>query len=149
MIIVHRRDRLRANPRGGVANPKVRFVFNSVVEEILGEKTVNAVRVRNVNTQEESTIETDGVFVYIGLIPNTTLFKDQLELTSDGYIITDKRQRTSVPGVYAAGDVQDPWFRQVVVAAGAGAAAAIEAERFLAEKAYEAEAEEEEESKGE
>ncbi|NLG52315.1 MAG: thioredoxin-disulfide reductase [Chloroflexi bacterium] len=152
VIIIHRRDRLRANPtlqRRARANPKVRFVFNSVVEEVMGEQTVKAVRVRNVNTNEESLIETEGVFVYIGLIPNTTLFKDQLELTTDGYIVTDKRQRTSVPGVYAAGDVQDPWFRQVVVAAGAGAAAAIEAERFLAEKAFEDQAEEDEETKGE
>lgn len=152
VIIVHRRDRLRANPslqRRANANAKVRFMLNSVVEDVLGDKTVNAVRVRNVETGEESTISADGVFVYVGLIPNTSLFTGQLELNADGYVVTDKRQRTSVPGVFAAGDVQDPWFRQVVVAAGAGAAAAIEAERFLAEKAYEIELEEGEKSKGE
>ena len=141
MIIVHRRDKLRANAllqSRARSNEKIRFVYDTVVEEILGENSVTGVRVRNVVTEEENVIPCDGVFVYIGLIPNTQLFKGQLELTSDGYIVTDKRQRTSVPGVYAAGDVQDPWFRQVVVAAGAGAAAAIEAERFLSEQEYEA-----------
>lgn len=141
VIIVHRRDKLRASAilqDRAKANEKIRFVYDSVVAEVLGEKSVTGVRVRNVVKDEEGLIPCDGVFVYIGLIPNTQLFKDQLELTSDGYIVTDKRQRTSVPGVYAAGDVQDPWFRQVVVAAGAGAAAAIEAERFLAEREYEA-----------
>lgn len=141
VIIVHRRDQLRAGPilqQRAMANSKIRFVWNTVVDEILGDNTVTGVRVRNVVTHEESIINADGVFVYIGLTPNTHLFKGQLDLTPDGYIITDKRQRTSVPGVYAAGDVQDPYFRQVVVAAGAGAAAAIEAERWLAEKEYEA-----------
>jgi len=140
VIIVHRRDQLRASAilqRRAEANPKIRFVWNTVIEEVLGENAVTGVRVRNVKTNEESVIPTDGVFVYVGLTPNTQLFKGQLELTADGYIVTDKRQRTNVPGVFAAGDVQDPWFRQVVVAAGAGAAAAIEAERYLAEKAYE------------
>jgi thioredoxin reductase (NADPH) len=98
---------------------------------------VTGVRLHNVKTGEESILPTDGVFVYAGLIPNTSLFGGQLELTPDGYIVTDKRQHTSVPGVFAAGDVQDPWFRQTVVAAGAGAAAAIEAQRYLAERAYE------------
>ena len=120
-----------------MANDKIRFVWNSVVEAVLGDKVVNGVRVRNVVTGEEGVIETDGVFEYVGLTPNTQLFKDLLELNAGGYIKADKRQRTSVPGVYAAGDVQDPWFRQTVVAAGAGAAAAIEAERFLTERAYE------------
>ena len=140
VIVIHRRDRLRAGPilqERAMANDKIRFVWNSVVEAVLGDKVVNGVRLRNVVTGEESEIETDGVFEYVGLTPNTRLFKDQLELNPGGYIKTDKRQRTSVPGVYAAGDVQDPWFRQTVVAAGAGAAAAIEAERFLAERAYE------------
>lgn len=140
LIIVHRRDQLRATPilqKRAFANEKIRFVWNSVVEEVLGEDTVTGVRIRDVKTNETRILPTDGVFVYIGLVPNTKLFEGQLELTGDGYIVTDKRQRTNIPGVYAAGDVQDPWFRQVVIAAGAGAAAAIEAERFLAEKAFE------------
>jgi len=117
-------------------NEKIRFVWNAVVDEILGDEVGTGARVRNVHTGERSVNESDGVFVYIGLVPNTQLFEGQLELTADKYIVTDKRQRTSVPGVYAAGDVQDPHFRQTVVAAGAGAAAAIEAERFLTEQAY-------------
>ena len=140
VIIIHRRDKLRAGPifqKRAMANDKIRFVWNRVVEEVLGDEVVTGVRVRNVITDERSVIQADGVFIYIGLNPNTQLFKDALELTPDGYIVADKRQRTSVPGVFAAGDVQDPWFRQTVIAAGAGAAAAIEAERFLAEKAYE------------
>ena len=142
VLIVHRRDQFRATPilqARAKENPKIRFILNTVVEEILGDEVVTGVRVRNVVTNEESVIPTDGVFIYVGLTPNVRLFQGQLELTEDGYIKTDKRQCTSVPGVFAAGDVQDPWFRQVVVAAGAGAAAAIEAQRFLAEKAYEEE----------
>jgi thioredoxin reductase (NADPH) len=141
VIIVHRRDQLRASPilqRRAQENPKIRFVWDTVVDEILGENSVTGVRVHNVKTGEESVIPSDGVFVYVGLIPSTRLFEGQLALDENGYIITDKQQRTSVPGVFAAGDVQDPWFRQTVVAAGAGAAAAIEAQRFLAERAYQA-----------
>ena len=140
VIVVHRRDALRASAilqKRARASESMRFVWNTVVDEVVGEDTVAGVRVRNVVTGGESTLACDGVFVYIGLTPNTKLFKGQLDLTEEGYVVTDKRQRTSVPGVYAAGDVQDPWFRQTVIAAGAGAAAAIEAERFLAERAYE------------
>jgi thioredoxin reductase (NADPH) len=138
VIVIHRRDELRATKslqERAFANPKMRFVWDSVVEEILGQDTVTGVRVRNVETGEVSTIETDGVFVYVGLIPGTRLFVDQLELDEQGYIVVDARQRTSVPGVFAAGDVQSPDFRQVVIAAGAGARAVIEADRYLAETA--------------
>ncbi len=142
VTIIHRRDQLRAGPilvQRARNHDKIRFVWDSVVTEILGEEKVAGVRVRNVKTDETQILETDGVFVYIGLIPNSQLFKGQLERTPEGYIVTDKRQRTSVPGVYAAGDVQDPWFRQTVIAAGTGAAAAIEAERYLSELLYEEE----------
>lgn len=142
VIVVHRRDELRAGPilqQRAKANPKIRFVWNSVVEEVLGDDLVTGVRVRNTQSGDEDVINADGVFVYIGTVPNTSLFEGQLDLSPDGYIVTDKRQRTSVRGVYAAGDVQDPNFRQTVIAAGAGAAASIEAERFLAEKEYEEE----------
>ena len=144
VIIVHRRDQLRAGPilaERAKQHEKIRFVWNTVVDEILGDEAVSGVKAHNVVTGEEQIIPADGVFVYVGLNPNTQLFKGQLDLTPEGYVVTDKRQRTSVPGVYAAGDVQDPWFRQTIIAAGAGAAAAIEAERFLSEKAYEAEQE--------
>jgi thioredoxin reductase (NADPH) len=97
---------------------------------------VNGVRIRNVKTGKVSTLDTEGVFIYIGHIPNTQLFEGKLELDELGYIVADRRQHTSVPGVYAAGDVQDPIFRQIVTAAGTGSAAAIEAIRFLEEQKY-------------
>jgi thioredoxin reductase (NADPH) len=136
VIVIHRRDELRASPilqERAFANPKMRFVWDTVAEEILGDQTVNGVRVRNVKTDEISTIETDGVFVYIGLIPATKVFKGQVDLDPNGYVITDRRQRTNVVGVFAAGDVQDPEFRQAVVAAGSGATAAMAASRSLPE----------------
>lgn len=136
IYIVHRRDQLRATKQlqdRAFSNPKIEFIFNAVVEEILGEEKVVGVRLRRVDTGEISEMPTDGVFVYIGLDPNTKLFEGQIELDDQKYIITDKRQRTNVLGVFAAGDVQDPDFRQVVVAAGTGAAAAIAAEHFLSE----------------
>jgi thioredoxin reductase (NADPH) len=139
ITIVHRRDTLRADPvlqERALKDPKIQFVWNTVVEEILGDQEANAVRVRNVVTGETTIIETDGVFVYIGHVPNTGLFEGQLKLDESGYIITDRRQRTSVPGVYAAGDVQDPIFRQIVTAAGTGSAAAIEAIRFIDEQKH-------------
>jgi thioredoxin reductase (NADPH) len=134
--VVHRRDQLRAiklNQERAFANPKMRFVWDTVVEEVLGEDRVTGVRVRNVKTGEKDLIAADGVFVYIGLLPNSQLFEGQLELDEQGYIVVDRRQHTNIPGVFAAGDVQDPLYRQVVIAAGTGAAAAIEAERFLSE----------------
>lgn len=133
---MHRRDELRAGKlyqQRAFANPKMQFEWDSVVEEVLGGEQVTGVRVRNVKTGEERVLEADGVFLYVGLVPNTQLFAGQLELDGRGYIVTDKSQRTSVAGVFAAGDAQDPLYRQVVIAAGAGAVAAMEAERFLAE----------------
>jgi thioredoxin reductase (NADPH) len=108
-------------------------VWGSVVREILGEQTVTGVRVRNVKTGETPVIEADGMFVYIGMIPRMELFTGQVELDEAGYIVTDRRQHTSVPGVFAAGDVRDRRFRQIVIAAAGGARAAIEADRSLAE----------------
>jgi thioredoxin reductase (NADPH) len=134
VIVVHRRDQLRATEiyqERAFANPKMRFAWDSVVEEVLGEQTVTGVRVRNVKTGATSVIEADGMFVYVGTRPQTKLFAGQVELDELGYIVTDRRQHTSVPGVFAAGDVQSPDFRQIVVAAGSGAIAAIEADRFL------------------
>lgn len=134
VVLVHRRDQLRATQiyqERAFANPKMRFIWNSVVEEILGEKVVTGVRIRNLKTSETSVIEADGVFIYIGIEPQTELFRGQLELDEHGYIVTDRRQRTSVPGVYAAGDIQDPLYRQLVVAVGTGAIAAMEVEKYL------------------
>lgn len=139
VIVVHRRDELRASQilQGrAFANSKMHFVWDSVVEEILGDQAVKGVRIRNVKTGEMSTIDTDGVFIYVGLIPATKIFEGQVDMDTNGYIITDRTQRTSVPGVFAAGDVQNPDFRQAVVAAGSGAAAAMAADRFLAEQPH-------------
>jgi thioredoxin reductase (NADPH) len=135
VIVVHRRDELRASKQlqeRAFANPKMHFVWDSVPEEILGENTVTGVRVRNVKNDERTVIDASGVFVFVGLIPATKVFQGQLELNAAGYVVTDAHQQTSVPGVFAAGDVQNPEFRQCVVAAGAGASAAIQAERYLA-----------------
>jgi thioredoxin reductase (NADPH) len=138
VIVVHRRDELRAHKQlqeRAFANPKMRFVWDSVAEEILGSETVHGVRVRNVKTDERQVIDTDGVFVYVGLIPATKVFRGQVEMDESGYVITDGHKRTSVPGVFAAGDVENPDFRQCVIAAGSGATAAIQAERYLSEHA--------------
>ena len=134
--IVHRRDRLRATKiyhERAFDNEKIGFICNSVVEEILGDNVVNAVRLRNVKTGETKDFPTDGVFIFIGYEPNTQIFKGQIELDESGHIVTDRKQHTSVPGVFAAGDVQDKIFRQAVISAGTGAAAAIEAEKYIAE----------------
>jgi thioredoxin reductase (NADPH) len=136
VIIVHRRDQLRATKiyqERAFSNPKIRFVWNTVVEEILGEQTVTGIRVRDVQTGETSIIEADGVFIYIGMEPRTEPFAGQVEMDEWGYVIADERQHTSVPGVFVAGDVQDAYYRQVVVAASTGAIAAMEAAKFLGE----------------
>lgn len=134
VTIIHRRDELRATQiyqEQAFANPKIDFVWDSVVEKVVGEQTVTGVRVRNVKTGESAIIETDGVFIYIGMEPQTALFAGQLELDKRGYVISDRHQHTDVTGVFVAGDVQDPHYRQVVVAAGTGAIAAMEAEKYL------------------
>ncbi|MCE5259623.1 MAG: thioredoxin-disulfide reductase [Chloroflexi bacterium] len=141
VTVIHRRDALRASAilqERAFANEKIHFVWNSVLEEVLGDRVVSGVKLRDVKTGEMTELACDGVFIYVGLVPSTQLFAGQLELDKDGYIITDRKYHTNIPGVFAAGDVQDPHFRQVVVAAGSGAAAAIEADHFLAEKDYEA-----------
>lgn len=137
VTIVHRRDQLRAGAilqRRARENPKIRFIWNTVVREIRGNTAVEAVRLENVKTGEVWEQPTDGVFIFIGHRPNTALFQGQLELDAQGYIKTDALMRTSVPGVFAAGEVMDPHFRQVVTSAGMGAAAAMMAIRFLQEQ---------------
>ncbi len=132
--IIHRRDQLRAGPilaERARRNPKVSFIWDTVVEEILGDGAVEAVRVRNVKTGKEEVLKTDGVFVYIGHIPNSQLFEGILDMDDHGYLVTDERMRTNVPGVFAAGEIRDPVFRQIITSAGDGCKAAIEAERYL------------------
>jgi thioredoxin reductase (NADPH) len=136
VTIVHRRDSLRAGAilqSRAKANPKIKFVWNSVVTEVVGDAAVNGVRLKDVVTGEESTYPTDGVFIFIGHTPNTQLFQDKLAMLPGGYIETDKLMRTSIPGVYAAGEASDSTFKQVVTSAGMGAAAAMQAIKFLEE----------------
>lgn len=140
--IIHRRDALRAEKvmqERMLANPKIQPVWNSVVEEIIGDPKaggVSGVKVKNVKTGESQTIAVTGIFIAIGHTPNTSLFEGQLEKDSDHYLITQPDSTaTSIPGVFAAGDVQDKTFRQAVTAAGSGCMAALEAERYLSEQA--------------
>jgi thioredoxin reductase (NADPH) len=134
VTIVHRRDEFRASKimqDRVMANPKVTVIWDSVVEEILGADAVTGVRLRNVKTEDGSELATDGVFMAIGHTPNTSLLDGQVEL-AHGYVVVDEpTTKTSVPGVFAAGDVTDVIYRQAVTAAGQGCKAAIDAERFL------------------
>jgi len=132
--IVHRRDKLRASKimqDRAMKNEKIAFVWNSAVEDILGNDVVTGVRVKNLVTGKITEMPCAGVFVAIGHRPNTALFTDQLEMDAKGYLITNHGTATSIPGVFAAGDVQDSTYRQAVTAAGSGCMAAIDAERFL------------------
>jgi thioredoxin reductase (NADPH) len=134
VTIVHRRDALRAGAilqKRAHDNPKVHFVWNSVLTEVVGDKVVEGVKLKNVVSGEESLLPTDGVFIFIGHTPNTDLFTGQLEMDKLGYVKTDVLMQTSVNGVYAAGEAADPNFRQVVTSAGMGAAAAMQAIKYL------------------
>jgi thioredoxin reductase (NADPH) len=139
VTIVHRRDAFRASrimAERALANPKIEVVWNAVLTEVLGEDAVTGVRIQDVATGEIGERAVDGVFVAIGHTPNTALFEGQLSMT-DGYVDVDEpRTSTSVPGVFAAGDVTDTIYRQAVTAAGQGCKAAIDAERFLQEEEH-------------
>ncbi|MCX7939428.1 MAG: thioredoxin-disulfide reductase [Thermoflexales bacterium] len=132
--IVHRRDEFRANPtlqRRAMENPKIEFIKSAVVERILGDGKVTEVQLRSTKTGEQWTTPVDGVFIFIGHEPNTQLFKGQLAMTEEGYLVVDQRLHTSVPGVFAAGEVHDNWFKQAITSAGFGCMAAMEAEKYL------------------
>jgi thioredoxin reductase (NADPH) len=135
VTVVHRRKELRASKimqDRAFANDKIRFLWDTVVEDVVGDAQVEALRIRNVVTDEVSDLPVGGVFVAIGHRPNTDLFEGQLPLKDNGYLITvDGTSRTAVEGVFACGDVQDDWYRQAITAAGSGCMAAIDAERYL------------------
>jgi thioredoxin reductase (NADPH) len=134
VTIIHRREELRAGAilqNRAMSNDKLGFIWNTVVTEVIGDEKVESVRLKDVKTGAERLLETDGIFIFIGHTPNTQMFKGQLEMDSHGYLKTNMQMETSVPGVFAAGEAADPHFRQVVTSAGMGAAAAIQATRFL------------------
>ena len=134
VTIIHRRDTLRASKimqNKAIHNEKISFRWNAVVEDVLGDEVVTGLRVRDALTARTETLPCKGVFVAIGHTPNTHVFKGQLAMDPNGYIQTSHGTATGVPGVFAAGDVQDPHYRQAITAAGTGCMAAIDAERFL------------------
>ncbi len=134
VTIIHRRDQLRAGAilqSRAKDNPKIKFIWDTIVTEVVGEEAVKGVQLKNKKTGEESVLPTDGVFIFIGYTPNTQMFEKQLAFDGNGYLVTNNLMETSVPGVFAAGEVNDPNFRQVITSAGMGAAAAIQATRFI------------------
>jgi thioredoxin reductase (NADPH) len=134
VTLIHRREEFRAGAilqNRANQHPKVNFILDTVVTEVIGTDKLEALKLKNVKTGEESTLETDGLFIFIGHSPNTQMFKGKLEMSDLGYVIVNDKMETNVPGVYAAGEIADPHFRQVITSAGMGAAAAIQATRFL------------------
>lgn len=134
ITVIHRREELRAGAilqKRAKEHPKMNFIWNTVVTEVVGTEKVEALKLRNVKTNAETVFQTDGLFIFIGHTPNTKMFKGQLEMSDLGYIKVNDKMETSAPGVYAAGEAADAHFRQVITSAGMGAAAAIQATRFL------------------
>jgi len=141
VTVVHRRDQLRASKimqDRAFKNPKIDFVWDTVVDEIydLPAKTVKGVKLRNLKSNEITDFKCDGIFVAIGHVPNTQIFKGLLEMDANGYIITHDGTKTTVPGVFAAGDVQDHVYRQAISAAGTGCMAGMDAERYLEQQGH-------------
>lgn len=136
IIVIHEEGVLdcnKASAERAFKNPKLHFVWNSVLEEIVGDELVELVRVRNIRTNEITELETNGVFFFVGTVPRTDFLKGHVALNEQGYIITNEMMETDVPGVYAVGDARVKYLRQVVTAAADGAVAAVAAEKYLAE----------------
>ena len=134
VTIIHRREEFRASSilqKRAKEHPKVDFILNTIVTEVVGAEKMESLKLKNVMTGEETIYKADGLFIFIGHTPNTEMFKGQLEMSDLGYIRVNDKMETSVPGVFAAGEAADPHIRQVVTSAGMGAAAAIQATRFL------------------
>jgi thioredoxin reductase (NADPH) len=140
IYVVHRRDELRASKnmqKRLLDNPKVSMIWDSAVDEAIGDKVLTGVRVRNLKTEKTSDLDASGLFYAIGHVPNTAFLDGQLELDDTGYVITRPgTTQTSKVGVFACGDVQDKVWRQAITAAGTGCMAALEAERYLAERGH-------------
>ncbi|MBI4302669.1 MAG: thioredoxin-disulfide reductase [Chloroflexi bacterium] len=136
VIVIHRRDQLRATKiiqERAFANPKMEFIWDTVVEAIEGNEVVQRLQLKNVKTQERRTLEVGGVFVYVGLRPNTDFLKSILALSPDGHILVNEQMETAIPGIFAAGDIRVNAARQAVSAAGDGATAALAAEKYLSQ----------------
>lgn len=139
--VIHRRNELRASSalkKEAFSNSKISFVWDSLVTEVLGNGKVRAVKLRNLKTGQESELPIDGLFVAIGYVPNTDIFKNQLELDRNGYIVVKNETETSVPGVFAAGDAHDFRYRQAITAAADGCKALLDADKFLKHRLVEA-----------
>jgi thioredoxin reductase (NADPH) len=141
VIMVHRRDELRASPimqERAKSNPKIEFKWNTVITDVLGDKIISGIRIQDTISKEESGLDCGGLFIAIGHTPNTSFLGGSLELDEKGFVGTRQswRTATSVVGVFAAGDVMDPYYKQAITAAGTGCMAALEAERWLANKGF-------------
>jgi len=135
--IIHRRAELRAGQalkNRAYANEKIEFVWDSVIDEIVGNGMVNSVTTSNLKSEETQQIDTDGVFIYIGHYPNSKFLVGKLAMDEHGYIIADEKMRTNVPGVFAAGEIQDSMYRQIATSVGQGCAAAMQCEKWLSER---------------
>lgn len=135
--VIHRRDELRAG--AALANrafkhEKINFVWDTVVKEVVGNGVVQSVTLENVKTGEQSELNTDGVFIFIGHYPNSKFLEGELAMDEEGYVLTDEKMRTNVPGVFAAGEIQDPHWRQIATSVGQGTSAAMSAEKWLSER---------------
>ncbi len=141
VIMIHRRDELRASPimqERAKSNPKIEFKWNTIITDVLGDKVITGIRIQDLISKEESKLDCGGLFIAIGHTPNTSFLRDSLELDDKGFIGTRQswRTATSVVGVFAAGDVMDPHYKQAITAAGTGCMAALEAERWLVSKGF-------------
>ena len=139
VFVIHRRNQLRAEKilqERAFSNPKISFIWDTVVQSIEGDRKVELLKLKNVKTGEISELKVDGIFIYIGSTPNSSMVKDLVELDENGFIITDNCMKTSVPGLFAAGDVRNTSFRQLATAIGDGAIAANSAERYLGELSW-------------
>lgn len=134
MVVIHDEGVMDADKTAQehcFANPKIHYVWNSTVSEIVGDDLVTGVKIKNIKTGEESELACDGVFMFVGTVPRTDFIKGQVELTKQGYIPTTEKMETNIPGIYAAGDVRDKFLRQVITAAGDGAIAAVAADKYI------------------
>ena len=135
--IIHRRDELRAGPaltKRAFNNDKIEFIWDTVVNSVVGNGMVSAVETTNLKSDEKKQIETNGVFIYIGHYPNSKFLEGQLAMDEHGYVITDEKMRTSVPGIFAAGEIQDSMYRQIATSVGQGCSAAMQCEKWLSER---------------